>query len=225
MLLVHGAWSGGWSFKGIAANLRRAGHEAYRPTLTGVGERSHLLSAEIDLDTHIRDILGVIKYEELSNIVLVGHSYGGMVITGVADAVPDKIAALVYLDAFVPENGQAAAHLTAPGRVQPGDGIGVPPPPPSAFGIAPEKWALRAALLTPQPKATLTQPIKLTGGIDRVRKRIYIYANDPQPTTFTQFYEKLKNAPGWQVYTLPCTHLVQLDMPEELTRLLLSALA
>jgi pimeloyl-ACP methyl ester carboxylesterase len=223
-VLVHGAWSGGWTWRPNVRGLRQAGHEAYAPTLTGVGERSHLLRAGIDLDTHILDVLNVIKYEQLSDIVLCGHSYGGMVVTGVADAVPDKIATLVYLDAFVPENGQSLADLTAANRQPPGDGIAIPPLPLSAFGVAPEKAALREALATPHPAACFTQKIKLTGGIAGIKKRSYIYANDPQPTSFTKFYERFRNDPAWEVHTLPCTHLVQLDMPDELTRLLIGAI-
>lgn len=224
-VLVHGAWSGGFVWRPNAQALRRAGHEVFTPTLTGVGERAHLLRAGIDLDTHIADVLGVIKYEQLSDIVLCGHSYGGMVVTGVADAVPDKIASLVYLDAFVPENGQAMSDLVPAGRNPPqSDGIAVQPLPASAFGASPEKAAQREALMSPHPAATLTQKIKLTGGLARIRKRTYIYANDPQPTSFTRFYERFRNDPVWEVHTLPCTHLVQLDLPDELTRLLLGAI-
>ena len=108
-VLVHGAWHGGWCYKRVAQILRKAGHEVYTPTLTGLGERSHLMSPTVNLDTHVQDIGNVIRWEELSDLVLCGHSYGGMVITGVADKVPDKIKALVYLDAFVPSNGEAIA--------------------------------------------------------------------------------------------------------------------
>jgi len=104
-VLVHGAWHGGWCWKRVAALLRQAGHEVFAPTLTGLGERAHLMSNAIDLHTHIRDILGVLQWEELADVVLCGHSYGGMVISGVADRVPEKLRSLVYLDAFVPDNG------------------------------------------------------------------------------------------------------------------------
>lgn len=106
-VLVHGAWAGGLIWRPIARALRKASHEVYTPTLTGIGERRHLLNREINLDTHIEDVLRVIDYEDLSDIVLVGHSYGGMVVTGVADAVPEEVTSLVYLDAFLPENGQS----------------------------------------------------------------------------------------------------------------------
>jgi pimeloyl-ACP methyl ester carboxylesterase len=106
-VLVHGAWHGGWCYARVAKILRAAGHDVFTPTLTGLGERSHLMRPEINLDTHIADVLNVVKWEDLSNVVLSGHSYGGIVVTGVADAIPDKIAAIVYLDAHVPWDGDS----------------------------------------------------------------------------------------------------------------------
>jgi pimeloyl-ACP methyl ester carboxylesterase len=224
-VLVHGAWMGGEIWKPIARPLRAAGHEVYAPTLTGVGARSHLLRAGIDLDTHIADVVNLIKFYELRDIVLYGHSYGGMVVTGAADAVPDQIASLVYLDAFVPENGQSLGDLVAAGRrpAPTSDGIAVMPLPPAAFGLSPQKTAVYEAHVTPQPVATMTQKLALTGGIARIKRRVYIYANDPQPTGFTKFYERFRNDPAWEMHTLPCTHLVQLDMPDALIRILLGA--
>lgn len=230
--MVRGAWTGGLYWRPIAQALRKAGHEAYVPSLTGLGERKHLLSRQIDLGTHIQDVLGVIDEEDLSDLVLVGHSYGGMVVTGVADAVPEKIASLVYLDAFVPENGNALIDIlpTGPGTVQapapiPGAEWLAPPPPVDAFGEPSEAVrAYAARKLSAYPLACFTQRVTLSGGIDRVRLKTYIYCNDPEPTTFTRFYEKLRNEPGWTVHTLPCTHMVQSDRPEELTALLLRAI-
>ena len=112
-VLVHGAWMGGWCYKRVARLLRQAGHEVYTPTLTGLGERAHLINRAIDLDTHVQDIVGVIRCEELSDVVLCGHSYGGMVITGVAEQIAAKIRSLVYLDAFVPENGKCLFDYSA----------------------------------------------------------------------------------------------------------------
>jgi pimeloyl-ACP methyl ester carboxylesterase len=100
-VLVHGSWAGSVVWRQLAQRLRKAGHEVYAPTLTGIGARKHLLSREVNLDTHIQDVVGVIDDEDLSDIILVGHSYGGMVISGVADRVPETVASLVYLDAFV----------------------------------------------------------------------------------------------------------------------------
>ena len=115
-VLVHGGWAGSVVWRQLTLRLRKLGHEVYAPTLTGIGERKHLLSREINLDTHIQDVIGVIDEEDLSDIVLVGHSYGGMVISGVADRVPEKVATLVYLDAFVPENGQSCFSVSLPDR-------------------------------------------------------------------------------------------------------------
>src|SRR5215813_7388331 len=115
-VLVHGGWAGSVVWQELAPRLRKAGHEVYAPTLTGIGARRHLLNREIDLDTHIQDVIGVIEEEDLSDIVLVGHSYGGMVISGVADRVPERFATLVYLDAFVPENGQSLFNVVPPDR-------------------------------------------------------------------------------------------------------------
>ena len=117
-VLVHGAWGGGWKYARVAERLRKRGHVVFTPTLTGQGERSHLSSASINLTTHVTDILNVIRYEDLSGVVLAGHSYGGMVITAVADAVPEKISALVYLDAFIPEDGKSLFDLNIPANTQ-----------------------------------------------------------------------------------------------------------
>ena len=113
-VLVHGSWAGSVVWRELAPRLRKAGHDVYAPTLTGIGARKHLLSREIDLNTHIQDVIGVIDDADLSDIVLVGNSYGGMVISGVADRLPEKVASLIYLDAFVPENGQSLLSLLPP---------------------------------------------------------------------------------------------------------------
>ncbi|MGH8150152.1 MAG: alpha/beta fold hydrolase [Steroidobacteraceae bacterium] len=229
VVLVHGAWGGSFIWREIAAALRKAGHEVYTPTLTGLGERRHLLRRGIDLDTHIEDVLGVIDYEDLERIVLVGHSYGGMVVTGVADAVPEKIASLVYVDAFVPRDGESLVEIRPAGAplpsTEPGEDWLAARLPADAFGNASAKvrdYVERKS--SPQPVACFTQPVKLSGGLERIRRKTYIYCNDPAPTTFTPFYERLRNDPGWTVHTLPCTHFVQFDMPGELTALLLRAI-
>jgi pimeloyl-ACP methyl ester carboxylesterase len=224
-VLVQGAWFGGWYWRATAQALRKAGHEVYTPTLTGLGERIHLMSPAIDLDTHIADIVNVIKQEQLSDVVLVGHSYGGMVVTGVADALPAATGALVYLDAFVPGNGDALVKFLPASHPAPADAgaYTLAPLPASFFGANPEVAALADARMTPMPAACFTQPLRLTGGIDRIENRTYIYCNVAAPTTFTQFYDKLKNDKAWKVHTLPCTHLVQIEMPGPLADLLIRA--
>lgn len=154
--------------------------------------------------------------------MLVGHSYGGMVVTGVADTLADKIRSLVYLDAFVPESGRALVDLAPPEpKPQPASDYTLAPLPAAVFGASPEVAAFVDARTSPHPAACFVQPVKLIGSIDRIKKKTYIYANVPAPTAFTPFYEKARSKPGWTVHTLPCTHLVQVDMPNELTALLL----
>jgi len=169
------------------------------------------------------DVVNVIKYEELSDVVLVGHSYGGMVVTGVADMLPDKVASLVYLDAFVPRKGEPLVSLLPPGSPPPqaASDYTLAPLPASFFGASPTVAAFVDAHTTPMPSACFTQPLKLTGGIERIKQKTYIYCNVPAPTVFTQFYDALKSDRNWTVHTLPCTHLVQIDMPKELAALLL----
>jgi len=225
-VLVHGSWAGSVVWRELTPRLRKAGHEVYAPTLTGIGARKHLLNREIDLDTHIQDVIGVIDDADLSDIVLVGNSYGGMVITGVADRVPEKVASLVYLDAFVPENGQSCFSLLPPEAnlaAVPGEDWLAAPIPSASFGYKrPEVIALWEGKSGPHPLATLTQPLQLTGGIGRIRQKTYILGTEP--ARFTQFYDKVKNDPGWTVHTLPCTTFMQLEMPDELTAILLKVI-
>lgn len=229
LVLIHGAWGGGLIWRGIAQALRKAGHEVYTPTLTGLGDRRHLLRRDIDLGTHIQDVLGLIEYEDLADIVLVGHSYGGMVVSGVADAVPSKIASLVYLDAFVPENGRALFDLLPPGAPKadpmPGEEWLAAPLPAGTFGeLSKQAREFSERKTSPHPIACFTQPLTITAGIDRIKRKTYIYCNNPAPTTFTPFYDKLKAKQDWIVHTLPCTHIAQMDMPKELTEFLLQAI-
>ena len=227
-VLVHGAWGGGLIWRRVARSLRVAGHEVYTPTLTGLGERRHLLSRDVNLATHIRDVASLVEYEDLTGIVLVGHSYGGMVVTGVADAMAGTIASLVYLDAFVPQDGQALFDLIPAGvprpAAVPGSDWLTAPLPPEVFGppsAATLDFDKRKSF--PQPTACFSEPLKLTGAVDRIRPRTYIYCNEPHPTTFTPFYDRLRGRPDWIVHTLPCGHIAQFDRPAELTALLLKA--
>jgi pimeloyl-ACP methyl ester carboxylesterase len=117
-VLVHGGWQGGWSWRRVVPHLRASGHEVYTPTLTGLGERAHLLGCVDGLDTHVKDVLGLIEYEDLEEVMLVGHSYGGVVITAVAEVVAEKLSHLVYLDASVPKDGQGMFDLMPPERAE-----------------------------------------------------------------------------------------------------------
>jgi pimeloyl-ACP methyl ester carboxylesterase len=237
-VLVHGAWHGGWCYKRVAQRLRQAGHEVFTPTLTGVGERSHLMSRTIDLDTHVQDILGVIQWEELSNFVLCGHSYGGMVISSVAEKVPEKIRSLVYLDAFVPTNGQSlfdmvSAEMQAAMRDDArhnGEGYLITPLSAGLFGVNAKDVAWVDRMCVKHPLACFEQKLQLSGGIGRVPKRTYILATgwgslgSPETESpFRSIAERLKDDDAWHMVSVPCGHDVMIDMPGELTELLVAA--
>jgi pimeloyl-ACP methyl ester carboxylesterase len=214
-VLVHGAWGGGYGWSGIAKRLRLAGHDVHVAMLTGLGEKAHLLTPAIDLSVHIRDVLGIVDYEKLSDVILVGHSYGGMVITGAAAKRADKIKALVYVDAFLPDDGQALwdiadepsrkhyidAQRDAPGLVAP-----FPGSPPG---------------LTRHPLLTLLEPFR-AGASKPITKRTYIYATRGAPTVFTKFHDRVKSEKGWRVHSINTGHGVMQDDPDGLTTLLLA---
>lgn len=172
-VLVHGGGHGGWCYQRVAPLLRTAGHEVYTPTLTGLGERSHLLSPEVDLDLHLQDIAATLEYEDLRDVILVGHSYGGMVITGAADRVAERVGRLVYLDAANPTNGQSLVDVSGPiieatrphGAVVDGVELVLLPSPDAGtlYGITdPADLAWMADRLTGHPWKCFEQPLKLT---------------------------------------------------------------
>jgi pimeloyl-ACP methyl ester carboxylesterase len=229
-VLVHGAWHGSWCWKRVRRSLQARGHEVFTPSLTGVADRSHLLSREVDLDTHITDVTNLILWEELSDVVLCGHSYGGPVISGVADRIPDRIGALVYLDAFVLQNGQSV-HDVLPaeqknaqieGVRQMGDEWKVPPIPAEVFNVNANDrdWVNRQC--TMQPLATFQQPIQLTGALDAIKNVTFILASGWGPGPFLPFYEQAKTK-GWKTLAIECGHDVMLDQPAALTDALLAA--
>jgi pimeloyl-ACP methyl ester carboxylesterase len=230
-VLVHGAWHGGWCWQRVAGRLRGSGHVVFTPTLTGLGERSHLLRAGIDLKTHIADVVNVMKWEGLSDVVLCGHSYGGMVISGVAEALPQAIRSIVFLDAFVPRNGEAVQDLTGPAvkeaaqaALQRGD-IAIPPRAAEAFGVneADRAWVDR--LCVPQPIACFTSKIVLTGAVDRIARKSYIRAASYVNPGFDRALSEAQSRPSWRTYEVPSGHDVMVDMPERLTDILLEVAA
>jgi pimeloyl-ACP methyl ester carboxylesterase len=226
-LICHGAWSAGWAWKKVRPLLRAAGHEVFTPTYTGLGERAHLVSRSINLDTHIADVLGVIECEGLSEIVLVGHSYGGMVATGIADRVPERVSKLVYLDAFVPENGQSLSDLLpAPVRagrqeaapIQ-GDGWLIAPNP-SPPDTSPEDLAWITPRRRWQPTGCFSQPIALRNTAPPP-PRAYIYCTRIAPEdSFGQFARRFRSAPGWQFFEIDASHSPNVTAPEALVRIL-----
>ena len=230
-VLVHGAWHGSWCWKRIRRALQAQGHDVFTPTLTGVGERSHLLSRDVNLETHILDVANLIRWEDLSDIVLCGHSYGGCVVGGVADRMPERLRALVYLDAFVLDSGENLAQHVPDAQLKQlmdatlavGDGWKVPPIPAEVFNVnaADRDWVNQQCTMQPLP--TFEQRIELSGGARTIANITYILATgfrDGSP--FPPFYEKAQ-ARGWNVVTVPCGHDVMLDLPEDLTRILIAA--
>jgi pimeloyl-ACP methyl ester carboxylesterase len=226
-VLVHGAWHGGWSWVRVADRLRARGHIVFAPTLTGLGERAHLLRPGIDLSLHIADVVGVIKYERLNDVVLVGHSYGGCVISGIAEAMPDAIASIVFLDAFIPDNGDATVDLVPPAvqeviraALQRGDTT-VPVRDAAAFKVNEKDRAWVDALATPQPIGTMIEKIKLSGARERIAKKTYIRASGYPNVSFEKAQARAKADRTWRTYEVPCGHDVMIDDPDRLTEILL----
>jgi pimeloyl-ACP methyl ester carboxylesterase len=222
IVLVHGAWHGGWCYRRVADLLRGSGHRVYTPTLTGLGERSHLLSRSINLSTHITDIANGILWEDLRQIILVGHSYGGMVVTGVADAMTDRISALVYLDAFLPTAGKSFHDIVpaelAHAQVQSasaGNGLSVPPIPAAAFNVNETDRSWVDSLCTPHPLGTLTQPIELTGSHARIGTKSYVLATQNPIQLFQGFARSMRDDRSCISYELPCGHDVMIDLPKQ----------
>jgi len=225
-VLVHGAWHGGWCWRRVADLLTARGHRVFTPTLSGLGERSHLLSAAVNLDTHIADIVNVIKWEGLEKVVLCGHSYGGIIISGVVEEVFPAISSLVFLDAFVPEDGESWGDVTVPETRQAMEAAArrgetaIPPRAAAAFQVNERDRAWVDAKCTPHPMGTLHPKLHLTGKRERVAKKTYIRASTYNGASFAQVYAKLRADPSWRCYEVPCGHDVMVDMPERLAEIL-----
>lgn len=224
-VLVHGAWHGGWGWVRLAALLRAQGHVVFAPTLTGLGERAHLLTPNVNATLHIADVVNVIRYERLSDIILVGHSYGGNVISGVAEVVPDKIAALVFLDAFIPDDGQSVVDQVQPAvkeiilAAQARGEITVPVRDAAAFNVNEKDRAWVDSLAGPQPIGSMTERLKLTGARERIVNKTYIRASNYPNVAFEAAHARAK-AEGWRTYEVPCGHDVMIDEPARLTEIL-----
>jgi pimeloyl-ACP methyl ester carboxylesterase len=218
IVLVHGAWHGGWCWQQVGERLVADGHRVARPTLTGLADRRHLLSASVNLDTHIADVVNTVVFEQFNDVVLVCHSYGGMPAVGAADQLADNVAALVLLDAMLPVNGRSsrdlrdqAAGATSLERSQP---AAVPPLPASAFGIAPADQARTQALLTDHPGATFTQPIVLTGAYEHIGVKHYHRATRYQAGYFDDAAARAQASGGWVVRHHDLDHDMMLTDPD-----------
>ncbi len=232
IVLVHGAWHGAWCWRRVLPLLRQAGVEAHAVTLTGVGERAHLLSPAVDLHTHIQDVAGLIEAEELRRVVLVGHSYAGMVVTGVADRLqrehPGLLAHLVYLDATVPYPGDSwSSHQSAETRqariesARSSGGLSLPPPDASVFGLSGDDrdWVNRRQ--TPQPFRLYQQPLDFDAGRVAAVPRTFIDCTSPALPTIAAARARVRSEPGWDVLELATGHDPMVSEPQALAALLL----
>lgn len=236
-VLVHGAFNGGWCWKHVARRLRAAGHEVFTPTLTGSGERSHLLTPSVGLGTHVQDVVSVLEYEDLEGVILAGHSYAGVVITAVADRVPQRIARIVYTDAAAPENGQNATGAFQDGTAAVLSGMTegnkeswlLPALPLSSEGItSPEHVAWVAPRRCPLPLLALQEPLKLTSdATDRIPKA-YIYATQREGliTTFgvdplKPFSDRARSSPDWRFLEVDAGHGLMITNPDAVADALL----
>jgi len=204
----------------LARILRTQDHEVFNPSMTGIGERAHLASAGVNLTTHVDDVLGTIEYERLSDFVLVGHSYGGMVVTAVADRVADRIRSLVYLDAFIPKDGQSLLDLARPemrDKILALQGWQVPPPPPQGMTDK-EHVAWIEGRRNAQPVGTFKEKVSVKGNYRG--KKTYIFCSGYSPTTFAPFGAATRADKSWQYHELPTHHYPQISMPRELAALL-----
>jgi pimeloyl-ACP methyl ester carboxylesterase len=214
-VLVPGGWKGGWNFRPVTDRLRARGHIVHELTLSGVGERNHVPAGVVNLDTHIEDVVNVLEQEDLRDIVLCGHGYGGMVIAGVADRVRERIARIVYIDAYVPDDGDSCFSLTTPAFRQlfldgaRSDGLAVAPP------------AGMDRRATSHPIASFLQAISLSGRQNDVARRDYVYLSGWSGTPFTTVYERLRQDDDWHVHELPTGHNGMAEAPDELAAILL----
>jgi pimeloyl-ACP methyl ester carboxylesterase len=229
LVLVHGAWGGAWIWRRVLAPLRAAGHEVHSATLTGDGERAHLRRPDISLQTHIDDVIGLVEAEELRHIVLVGHSYGGMVITGAAAALlerdPQRVRSFVYVDAMVPLPGEGWGDAHPPDTVASRraaaaahDNALPPPDPAHGFGLsaADADWLRRRHV--PHPFGMYRVPLHYHGTRIDALPRLFIDCNEPAYPTIDAMRQRVRQLPGWQVVQMPTGHFPMVTQPEALVR-------
>jgi pimeloyl-ACP methyl ester carboxylesterase len=222
-VLVHGGWHGGWCWRRVADRLRALGHTVFTPTLTGLGERAHLLDDSVSVATWVADITGVIEAEELSEVILVGHSLGGLVVSGVADKLAARLRDLVYLDASVVPAGMSPFDESPPEQVErrmrlAAGGSTVPPYPPEAFGVTdPEDAAWLERRLTPHPMRCYTDPIVLEHPLANGARTTYIACTEPWYPSLAPSRKRAKEAPGWQWREIAAGHDVMVTAPDLLT--------
>lgn len=220
-VFVHGGWDGGWAWRAVARRLQSAGHEVFTPSLTGSGERAHLATPEVDLNTHITDVVNVLQYEKLEAVILAANSYGGMVITGVAEQAPERIRELIYLDAFIPEDGESLADIAGPeimgymdqAAAAYGDGWKIPHDPPDADRR------------TPMLLNATRQPLSVKNDAARELKHTFVHFTGKPADDFSKPMMEMMAAraveKGWNYFERPFVHWPILDRPDDVAALLL----
>jgi pimeloyl-ACP methyl ester carboxylesterase len=234
-VLVHGAWHGGWCWREVVASLSAKGHRVFAPSLTGVGDRAHLFGPSVNLATHVEDIVTLIEMEQVEGCTLVGHSYGGNVITGVADRLRSQVGHYVFLDAVVPPDSvtswswsdfntpQEKAAREKRIQDQGGRGPGLPAYPPSVFAVTePAQAAWVARNLRPMPAGTYLEPISLKNGGSKGLNRTYIACVKPPYVPLVPTADRIKKDPSWRFTTIDCGHDSMVIAPQMLTDLLLA---
>lgn len=227
-VLVHGAWHGGWCWRDVGTRLRADGHTVFTPTMTGLGERAHLLNAQVGLPTFIDDVCAVIECEELTDVVLVGHSFGGPVISGVADRMPQRLRQLVYLDALIVQNGQSALGILPPQvqeerrqTIDP-EGLRMAMPSPDKFGVfAPEQVAWLQRRLTPQPLKAYTEALSLQHPLGNSLPKTYIAVTAPWYAPLADIRAWVKAQPDWGWREIAAGHDAMVTAPDALAELLM----
>lgn len=227
---MHGAWHGGWCWRRVADRLHKAGHRVFAPTLTGVGERRHLLSSKVDLETHLQDVLGVLEAEELENVILAGHSYAGLVISGVAARARQRLRQLVYLDALLVEDGQSWAEAFPPEltearrkSVTMTNGVKtIPAPDPAIYGFAdPADTAWVRRRMTPHPFAPFDQKARLGGPLGSGVPKVYVDCTEPPIAALSAMKARWRTAADWEYIELKTGHDLMVSAPDETAQILL----
>jgi pimeloyl-ACP methyl ester carboxylesterase len=231
-VLVHGAWGGAHGFRHVRRLLHAAGHEVFTPSLTGVGERCHLTGPHVGLTTHIFDVVNTVLYEDLDEIVLVGYSYGGFVVTGALDHIGERVAHLVFVDAFVPRDGDTVIGLVGgppPGPITIGQEWLVPPSPREYDD--PDEAAFADARRTPQPRRCFIEPVHLGRPLEAFPfTRTYVKATADAPDApgnevFRAAADRARQSPAWRHREIATNHMIPSNRPEELVALLLELTA
>jgi pimeloyl-ACP methyl ester carboxylesterase len=226
-VLIHGSWHGGWCWRRVADRLQERGHKVFTPTLTGVGERSHLMSTNINLDTHIADIINVFKWEDLTDVCLVAHSYAGWPVSGALEHVLDRVSSVVFLDAFMPQDGERGIDSASEfsrkalfAAIEKGES-GRRAPRAEMFRVNDKDRAWVDSKTTAQPTGVALQPIKLTGAREKVARKTYIRAPAYPMPAFDKALAAKKADPSWTTFEVACGHDVMVDAPDRLVEILL----